>query len=381
MTTLAPDHLRQIDSRANEPGRRVTEARGQTPRTPPPAARNGLRQLSEWADAYLTAHPEANRWVRGYGGIQHTVETEERVFRMAQQLAAREITGDGVPLFELLAAVDRLASASAWLLSNLSPVRRGHANGASRSEPRVGAYLGYLAINALTGTTRGLLSEDADLHRVLDRVAPLVRGCGWRPPVTGVVSASGSSQPLPEICAAQSGASRVALIWDVSQADPKWFRSWRQTAATCRIVPILFAPTSPEEVFSLVAGLGATGLEPIPFDGRDPAAFAWAIFEIDCRLLAVREALGAGADPNRLGLPIGLALTRQPTPPGAAWGRVCPPPEELVRESAKLQRHAVSGRPREGARPGRPETPGVAYQVVGRGGMVVDSKGCPISGG
>ena len=41
---------------------------------------------------YRQRHAAANRWAAGYGPIQHTVETQDRVFAMAELLAARGST-------------------------------------------------------------------------------------------------------------------------------------------------------------------------------------------------------------------------------------------------------------------------------------------------
>ena len=49
---------------------------------------------------YRKRNPEADRWAVGYGSIHHTLETQARVFAMAELLTAREVKGDGVALFD-----------------------------------------------------------------------------------------------------------------------------------------------------------------------------------------------------------------------------------------------------------------------------------------
>ncbi|PZS00510.1 MAG: xylulose 5-phosphate 3-epimerase, partial [Candidatus Chloroheliales bacterium] len=72
---------------------------------------------SEEAVALYQRHdPAAARWAAGYSVINHSTETRARVYQMADLLAARGTAGDGVPLFELLAAADRIASAAMWLV-------------------------------------------------------------------------------------------------------------------------------------------------------------------------------------------------------------------------------------------------------------------------
>jgi hypothetical protein len=72
--------------------------------------------MHERVALYRKHHTAANRWAAGYGPIQHTLETQDRVFAMAELLSARGVRGDGVPLFELLYAADRVASAGMWLV-------------------------------------------------------------------------------------------------------------------------------------------------------------------------------------------------------------------------------------------------------------------------
>ena len=72
--------------------------------------------MHERVALYRKHHTAANRWAAGYGPIQHTLETQDRVFAMAELLSARGVQGDGVPLFELLYAADRVASAGMWLV-------------------------------------------------------------------------------------------------------------------------------------------------------------------------------------------------------------------------------------------------------------------------
>src|SRR2546430_15546748 len=77
---------------------------------------------------YRQRHAAANRWAAGYGPIQHTVKTQDRVFAMAELLAARGVQGDGMPVFDLLYALDRMTCAGMWLVV--------HQTYACRSEER-----------------------------------------------------------------------------------------------------------------------------------------------------------------------------------------------------------------------------------------------------
>jgi len=58
-----------------------------------------------WVANYQSEVPTADRWAGGRGHRAHSIETQERVFRMAQQLAEQGI--DRQELFANLAEADR----------------------------------------------------------------------------------------------------------------------------------------------------------------------------------------------------------------------------------------------------------------------------------
>src|SRR5262245_2711655 len=62
---------------------------------------------------YREHNPEAEEWAAGYGVIQHNLDTQRRVFGLADEFAKRNLD---TPLFEVLAAADRVASAGMWLV-------------------------------------------------------------------------------------------------------------------------------------------------------------------------------------------------------------------------------------------------------------------------
>jgi len=73
-------------------------------------------RIAGQATLYRTNNPTFARWAAGYGPIRHTPETQVRVAAMADLLRARGVRGDGLPLFDLLYAADRVASAGMWLV-------------------------------------------------------------------------------------------------------------------------------------------------------------------------------------------------------------------------------------------------------------------------
>jgi hypothetical protein len=126
-------------------------------------------RMEESVVAYRERNKAADRWAAGYGVIEHSVETQYRVFNMAENLAINGVKGDGVPLFDVLHAADRVASAAMWVVvhetyarnvyldgrdlvsEDFKPNPEGHTGGALNMVP---AYTGYMAVNVVTGDTR-----------------------------------------------------------------------------------------------------------------------------------------------------------------------------------------------------------------------------------
>src|ERR1044071_1009945 len=116
------------------------------------------------------------RWRAGVGAIRHRTFTQERVRALVATLDREEA-------WELFAAADHLANAAIWLVVHQTCARRvfldgrelhaddfkphpeGHTGGALNMVP---AYVGYLAANALTGTTRGWLMGQGHTAAAVD---------------------------------------------------------------------------------------------------------------------------------------------------------------------------------------------------------------------
>jgi hypothetical protein len=156
----------------------VTAVRPRPLVTPTPAP-NALR--ARWVAEYRSQVPAADRWAQGLRHRAHSIETQERIFRMAEQLARQGV--DRQDLFTGLEEADRSV--------------------ATAVDPEAAAKAGYRTI------------------------VPLV---------------------------SLAGAS-IIICGDGDRPD-----------------------------------LRAFGFDPIPFDGHDPAAYAWVMFELTLR---------AGADSDR----------------------------------------------------------------------------------
>lgn len=153
-----------------------------------------IRQ-ADWVEQYRHKHSTADRWAVGYGDIDHSLETQARVFLLAEQItssgtASENGTGMTRPeFFNLLYALDRLASAGMWLVvhevyarcvyldgRDLSPddfkeKPEGHTGGSLNMVP---AYAGYLAANAIAGRTRSWLMGQGHCVSAIDSLNLLV---------------------------------------------------------------------------------------------------------------------------------------------------------------------------------------------------------------
>lgn len=409
-------------------------------------ARTQDAESSHWeeeAARYRGRNSEANRWAGGYGPIRHTAETQARVFGMAEALAARKVEGDGVPLFEVLHAADRVASAAMWLVvhetyarnvyldgrelnaEDFKPHPEGHTGGSLNMVP---AYTGYMAANALTGLTRSWimgqghcvaaidsinlllgnmmpahaerysLTDDGLTRYVRDfysyRLGPDGRqdsplGSHVNAHTAGGLAEGGYlgfvelqyvHMPLP-------GERLVAFLSDGAfeeQRGSDWAPRWWRAEDSGLVAPIMIKNGRRIDQRTTMSQHGGTdwfvqhlllnGFDPIVFDGRDPAAFVWAIWEMEARLEAAAEAVQSGKARYPVPLPYGVAVA----PKGAGFygegtnlahnlpllanphtdadaarhfnasaRRLWVPVPELQDAVSKFQQHAHSGRPQE----------------------------------
>lgn len=153
-----------------------------------------------WVAEYRGKYRAADRWANGLGRVSHSPETQDRVFRMTEQLARRGV--ERADVFTALRAADRSM--------------------AFAGDPQGAAKAGHQAITALV-----CLAEESIL-----------------------------------ICTDQDHLT-----------------------------------------------LQAFGFDPIAFDGHDPAAYAWVMFELNARGDAEREAQPLRCTCHR-SLPTAIGLAR-----------------------------------------------------------------------
>lgn len=400
-------------------------------------------RTEDWVGQYRKKNPEADRWAKGYGPIQHTVETQARVFSMAERLAVLGLRGDGVPLFHLLHALDRVTSAAMWVVvhetyarnvyldgrelrsEDFKPNPEGHTGGALNMVP---AYAGYMAVNAITGHTRSWIMGQGHsvaaidtVNFLLDNMTPAhaerysltdegvtryvrdfysyrLRADGKQDSPLGshvnVHTAGGIAEggylgftelqyvhmPLP-------GERLVAFLSDGAfeeQRGSDWIPRWWRANDSGLVAPIMIKNGRRIDQRTTMSQQGGAewfenhlklnDFDPIVFDGRDPAAFAWAIFEMESRLEAGGEVVRSRGSDYPIPIPYGIALA----PKGAGFygegtnlahnlplmsnPHIDPLAAKHFNESARklwvalpelkesivrLQNHQISGRPRE----------------------------------
>ncbi len=382
-------------------------------------------------------------WARGYGAIRHTPATRARIAALARSLPRGRARGDGVPLYALLHAMDRVASAGMWLVvhetyarrvyldgrplaaADFKPDPQGHTGGALNMVP---AYVGYLGANALAGITRAWLMGQGHCVAAIDSVNLLVgnttRAHAARYAVTdagltryvrdfysyrldahGLVdsplgshvnayTAGGLAEggylgfaELTWVHMPLRGERLVTFLSDGAfeeQRGSDWAPRWWRAEDSGLVAPIMINNGRRIDQRTTMAQEGGTrwlashlhlnGFDPIVFDGRDPAAFLWAIVEIERRLEAAALAVRRGRARYPVPLPYGIAVA----PKGAGFPgegtnlahnlplpanpsrdeaaartfnsgarRLHVPIGELRTAAAALTRHAVSRRPRE----------------------------------
>ena len=154
-----------------------------------------------WVREYRHASPMADSWARGLRDGSHSMETQERVFRMAEQLSRSGV--DRTDLFMALEDADRCLAGSI--------------------DPHLAAEAGY---------------------RVISTLIPLA-------------------------------LESLAIRADEDESN-----------------------------------LRAMGFDPLAFDGRDPAAYAWAMFELSTRANADRRSRWRRCAPQAFSTPTAIGLAR-----------------------------------------------------------------------
>jgi hypothetical protein len=194
---------------------------------------------AHWVDGYRLAHRDADRWADSPSGIRHSVETQDHIFRMAEELHGRPDWPKARPFFPVLKAVDDAAS---WETdANDTPT------------PASAAAAGLVGYKVLFGKV------------------PPVRDHDW---------------------------------------------------------PDGFQLTEEAESELATFGLRLSGFDPVVFDGTDPAAYVWALFEVRERETACDEAVRRYG--HRAVPPCGLAVVPTPVQPRTPQPITLQPAKQLA---------------------------------------------------
>lgn len=294
--------------------------------------------------------PSYMRWQQGSGVIVHQAETQERVVSLAKRLVDEGRVPDAAFVFEVLAAADRLTNAAMWLVVHMTYARRvrmdgsplqqadfkdspqGHTGGSLNMVP---AYVGYLAANALTGSTRGWLMGQGHCVAAIEAVNVLIGNVspGQKGRYTAtdeglsqlvqdfysyaitpeglpgvplgshvnVHTAGGISEggylgfaevqyvhmPLP-------GESLAVFLSDGAfeeQRGGDWAPRWWRPSDSGYVMPVMILNGRRiDQRTSILQGggaawlaehLGLNGFDPFEIDGHDPSAYAWALLNME----------------------------------------------------------------------------------------------------
>ena len=264
--------------------------------------------------------------------------------QVAHMTYARQVYLDGRPLDQ----------------SDFKPTPEGHTGGALNMVP---AYVGYLLANALTGTTRSWLMGQGHCVAAIDAVNVLMGnteaaqaeryplsdaglsqlcqdfysyaidaegrpavplGSHVNPHTGGGISEGGYlgfaglqyvHMPLP-------GQELVTFLSDGAfeeQRGSDWAPRWWRGEDSGLVMPIMIANGRRIDQRSTMAQVGGVdwlrehltlnGFDPVDIDGRDPAAFAWAIISMARDLRNAHQAITNGDAEYPVRLPYAIAET------------------------------------------------------------------------
>ena len=432
-------------------------------------------------DALTHNTDTANAWAAGYGPIRHAPLTRRRVADMVAAIGERGEAGQGPAVWEILHAADRVASAAMWLVvhetyarrvyldgralapEDFKPTPEGHTGGALNMVP---GYVGYMAVNALSGVTRAWLMGQGHCVAAVDSVNLLLGNMRPAHAARYDVSDAGLTRYVNDFYAYRldsrgqqdsplgshvnshtaggileggylgfaelqyvhmplPGERLVAFLSDGAfeeQRGSDWAPRWWRASDSGLVAPIMIAngrridqrTTMSQQggVAWFVRHLRLNHFDPIVFDGRDPAAFAWAVWEMERRLDAAARAIAEGRARYPVALPYGIAVA----PKGAGFygagtnlahnlplganphtdrtaarhfnrsaRRLWVPSDALRAASGVLQQHARAGRPREGdtALANRhvdvPQIPEPAWRALSPERRRLETHACPMT--
>lgn len=215
---------------------------------------------SAWGLAYRQHHPEADWWAADFGAGEHSEETQMRVFRMAEQLVARDI--NRITIFGALRRADAVAQEDGGWFREAGP------------RPR------HLYLQGRT-----VRSDDYVREPWCSSLPAAAAGCEVIDTLLGEHGLVVSLLP-PE-----------AFEEKLGRAGQRWLP--RPQAG--RVIILI-------EREPRLELLRANGFDPITFDGADPAAYAWVMFELASRTAAAATQLRCDCHRTFRPIPLGVAV-------------------------------------------------------------------------
>lgn len=391
--------------------------------------RQSSEAFAHWAAGFGKLRHDDLTQVRAWKMAQHlalarAAESPDDVYRLLA--AADRLASAGLWLAAHMVYAQRVYTDGRDLEpDDFKTHPEGHLGG---SLNMVLAYTGYLAVNALTGFTRSWIMGQGHTVSAIDAVNLLIGNMGEahrqrydttdeglsrfvsdfyllrvRPdrypesPIGSHVNANTAGgimeggylgfaelyyvhMPLP-------GERLVAFLSDGAFEEQKggdWAPRWWRAEDSGLVAPILIANGRRIDQRTTVSMQGGVdwfrdyqelnGFEPIDIDGRDPAAYAWAVLEMEERLEAHGQAVKAGLEsypvplpytiaevPKGFGMPNAgtnlahnLPLGKSPHDDEAARRlfneavrELRVPPEELAEAASLLKNHGRTRRPLE----------------------------------
>ncbi len=154
-----------------------------------PSPPEDLHRIQQKAALYRLGNKEFAAWAKGKGVIQHSDETQVRVFDAIQQIIHQQQAHSFADVLRFFVAADELTNAAMWLVVHMTYAKKvdlsgaplqsedfkhnpqGHTGGSLNMVP---AYVGYLVANAINGFTRSWLMGQGHCVAAIEAVNVLL---------------------------------------------------------------------------------------------------------------------------------------------------------------------------------------------------------------
>lgn len=154
-----------------------------------PRSEKDLEKIQHLAHSYREVCSAFLKWSEGYGIVQHSDETQVRVYNLCQQFVAKKYFNSIEDALKIFEATDRICSAAMWLVVHMTYANKVDLSGQALSEQdfkvnpqghtggslnMVPAYVAYMAANSLAGKTRSWLMGQGHCVAAVDSINVLL---------------------------------------------------------------------------------------------------------------------------------------------------------------------------------------------------------------